>query len=278
VLSSNGSLQARAGSARDPTGSTLSSTPLLLHELRHGVPGQCVFDSDLGTPRGHRYFGCSTDSPPGLEFLDSPRNSDGTPSALLALQHGPADLISFPRCIWPNFSLYNRTIHNFHKEIIMKSKLLAIILAWNVMCWAQTTTPNPTPAPEKKAAPADAKSGCPCCEKMGHDHATMHKDMQACMHSKEGKDAMGCCSGKDSKVAASCCSGNEGKNAMACCHDQGANATAKDEKAASCCAGGKCEGKEMSCSTAKSGKSTEGCCGGNSCGKHEHAEHATSGN
>lgn len=162
----------------------------------------------------------------------------------------------------------------------MKSKWLAMILLLNVMCWAQTATPNPVPAPQQKSTPADAKPGCPCCGKMGamHDHAAMHKDMQACMQSKEGKDAMDCCAGKDSKDAMSCCSGKEGKNAMPCCHDKEATATAKDGKTASCCGGAKGEGKEMSCCAAKDGKSAEGCCGGNSCGKHDHAEHATPGN
>jgi len=150
----------------------------------------------------------------------------------------------------------------------MKSKLLAMILLLNVMCWAQTATPNPVPAPEQKSTAADAKAACPCCEKMGemHDHAAMHKDMQACMHSKEGKDAMDCCAGKD------------GKEAMACCHDKEANATAKDGKTASCRGAGKCEGKEMSCCASKDGKNAKGCCAGNSCGKHDHAEHATPGN
>lgn len=147
----------------------------------------------------------------------------------------------------------------------MKSKLLAMILMLNVMCWAQTATP--APAPEQKSAPAEAKPNCPCCEKMGdmHDHAAMHKNMQACMHTKDGKDAMDCCAGKD------------GKSEMACCHDKGVNTTAKDGKT-SCCGAGKCEGKEISCCAAKDGKSAEGCCGGNSCSKHDHAEHAAPGN
>ena len=153
--------------------------------------------------------------------------------------------------------------------------MFAIILALNVACWAQTATP----APEQKSAP-EAKSSCPCCDKMGemHDHATMHKDMQACMQSKDGKGAMDCCGGKDGKEAMSCCSGNDAKNATACCHDKEANATAKDGKAASCCGAGKCEGKEMSCCAAKDGKSAIGCCAGDSCGKHDHAEPATPGN
>jgi hypothetical protein len=156
----------------------------------------------------------------------------------------------------------------------MKAKLLAILLGLSVMSWAQSATPNPTPAPEQKTAPAEAKHECPCCEKMGamHDHAAMHdhgamKDMEGCcMH----KDA----AAKDGKEAMSCCAGVEGK--MACGHETDAKATAKDGKApASCCAGGKCEGKEMSCCA---GEAAHGCCGGNSCGKHEHAEHAAPGN
>jgi hypothetical protein len=149
----------------------------------------------------------------------------------------------------------------------MKSKLFAMILALNVVCWAQTATPNSVPA-AGQTAPAEAKAGCSCCEKMGdmHDHAAMHKDMQACMHSKDGKDARDCCAGKDSK------------SAMPCCHDKDANATAKDGKAASCCAEAKCEGKEMSCCTTKTAEAAHGCCAGNSCRKHEHAEHTAAGN
>lgn len=146
----------------------------------------------------------------------------------------------------------------------MKFKLLAVLLALNVMCWAQTaTTPNPAPTPEKKTAPAEAKTECPCCEHMSADHAAMHKGMEGCCAHKDA-------AAKDSKEAMSCCAGADGK--MACGHDKDTKATAKDGKdAMSCCAGGKCEGKEMSCCTAKAGAAANGCCGGNSCGKHEHA-------
>jgi len=162
----------------------------------------------------------------------------------------------------------------------MRSKLLALILALNVMGWAQAATSNTAPVPEQNSAAAEAKADCPCCEKMGdvHDHAAMHKDMQACMHSKDGKDGMACCAGKDSKDGMPCCSGKDGKNTMACCQGKEANATAKDAKTASCCgSSSKSQEKEVSCCSAKDGKSAKGCCGANSCGK-QNAEHATPGN
>jgi hypothetical protein len=153
----------------------------------------------------------------------------------------------------------------------MKSKLLAVLLALNVMCWAQTsTTPNPAPAPEKKSAPAEAKPACPCCEHMGADHAAMHNGMESCCMHKDAagkdKDAMSCCAGMDDK--------------MACGRAKDNKATAKDDKApASCCGSGKCAaGKEMSCCAAKAGDADHDCCGGNACGKHDHAQHAAPGN
>ena len=152
----------------------------------------------------------------------------------------------------------------------MKRNLIAILLALTVMSWAQSTTPTQTPAPDQKSAPADAKPGCPCCEKMSSaDHSSMHKDMKACMHhdAKDGKETISCCGDKDAKDAASCC----GKDAKAC---------SKDGKTMACCAEGKCaEGHEMACCSAKDGDAaSHGCCGGNSCGKHDHHEHATPGN
>ena len=138
----------------------------------------------------------------------------------------------------------------------MKRNLIAILLALTVMSWAQSTTPTQTPAPDQKSAPADTKPACPCCEKMSSaDHGSMHKDMQACMHhdGKDGKETSTCCGGKDAKDAASCC----GKDAKACSKD----------------------GKTMACCTGKDGDAaSHGCCGGNSCGKHDHHEHATPGN
>jgi hypothetical protein len=156
----------------------------------------------------------------------------------------------------------------------MKRKLVTILIALTTMAWAQSATPNQTPAPEQKTAPATAKPACPCCDKMASaDHSSMHKDMQACMHhdasaKADGKDAMQCCAGKDAKDAASCCGGRDMK------------ACAKDDKSAACCAGGKTgEGHEMACCSAKPGDaSSPGCCGGNSCGRHEHQEHSAPGN
>ncbi len=137
----------------------------------------------------------------------------------------------------------------------MKFKFCALILALTVMAWAQSTTPNQTPAPDQKSAPADAKPACPCCDKMASaEHSSMHKDMKACMHhdAKDGKEAMACCGGKDAKDAACC-----GKDAKACSKD----------------------GKTMACCAAKDGETgPHSCCGGNSCGKHDHHEHAAPGN
>jgi hypothetical protein len=136
----------------------------------------------------------------------------------------------------------------------MKRNLIAILLALTVMSWAQSTTPNQDP--DRKSAPADAKPGCPCCDKMASaDHRSMHRDMTACMHhdAKDGKEAMACCGGKDAQDASSRC----GKDAKACSKD----------------------GKTMACCSAKDGDATShGCCGGDSCEKHDHHEHATPGN
>ena len=153
----------------------------------------------------------------------------------------------------------------------MKRNLIALLLALTVMSWAQSTTPNQTPAPDQKSAPADTKPGCPCCEKISSaDHSSMQKDMKACMHhdAKDGKETIACCGEKDAKDATSCC----GKDAKAC---------SKDGKTMACCAEGKCaEGhEEMACCSSKDGDAaSHGCCCGNSCGKHDHHEHATPGN
>ena len=156
----------------------------------------------------------------------------------------------------------------------MKHKLLVLFLALTVMSWAQSTTPNQTPAPDQKTAPADAKPACPCCDKMA-DHTAMHKDMDCCKQhdasTKDDKEAMSCCSEKDAKSEMSCCGG---KDAKACMKKDGAK---DDKSSASCCANGKCgEGHEMACCSAKEG-SASGCCGGNQCGKHNH-EPASPGN
>jgi hypothetical protein len=155
----------------------------------------------------------------------------------------------------------------------MKHKLLVLFLALTVMSWAQSTTPNQTPAPEQKTVPADAKPACPCCDKMA-DHAAMHKDMDCCKHhdasAKDGKESMSCCSEKDAKGEMAC----GGKDAKACMKKDGAKG---DKSSASCCANGKGgEGHEMACCSAKEG-SASGCCGGNQCGKHNH-EPASPGN
>ena len=150
----------------------------------------------------------------------------------------------------------------------MKHKLIAILLALTIASWAQTATPNTTPAPEQKSAPADAKAGC--CDKMA-EHADMHNGM-ACMRHPDAsktdkqdkqsvKGSASCCAGKDAKN--SCCAGKEGKSCS------------KDAKS-SCCDKKSGEGHEMACCSAKDGKA-DSCCGGMQCGKHDH-EPAAPGN
>jgi hypothetical protein len=151
----------------------------------------------------------------------------------------------------------------------MKRNLIAILLALTVMSWAQSTTPSQTPAPDQKTAPADTKPACACCDETASgDHSSMYKDMKACMHhdAKDRKEAMACYGGKDANHAACC-----GKDAKAC---------SKDGKTMACCADGKCaEGCETACCSAKDGETaSHGCGGGNSCGKHDHHQHAAPGN
>jgi len=143
----------------------------------------------------------------------------------------------------------------------MKHKLIAILLALTIASWAQTATPNSTPSPEQKAAPADTKAGC--CDKMA-EHADMHKGM-ACMRHPDAsktdkqdkqsvKGSPSCCAGKDAKN--SCCAGKEGKSCS-----KGAKSSCCDKKSG--------EGHEMACCSAKDGKA-DSCCGGMQCGKHDH--------
>lgn len=149
----------------------------------------------------------------------------------------------------------------------MKHKLIALLLASTMMSWAQTSTPNQAPPSDQKPAVADAKAGCPCCDKMS-GHADMHEGM-ACMRQTSAKkkdksskkEAMACC-GKDMK--ASCCAGKDGQSCS------------KDGKMA-CCEGKPGEAKEMACCAGKDGKAHE-CCGGMPCGKHDRQDPAAPGN
>lgn len=145
----------------------------------------------------------------------------------------------------------------------MKHNLIALILAVTVMSWAQSSTP--APAPGQNSTPA--KASCPCCEKMA---SADHKGMDCCMHhDATGKDSkeMPCCVGKDAKDS-SCCGGKDAKS------------SSKDDKAAaSCCGAGKPgEGHEMACCAKDAKDGANGCCSSKQCGKHEHADHPTSGN
>jgi hypothetical protein len=152
----------------------------------------------------------------------------------------------------------------------MKLKLIALFLALTVMSWAQSTTPNQTPAPEQKAAPTDAKATCPCYDKPA---AADHKDVHACMHhettSQDAKEAMSCCADKDSINADSCCSAKDGKSCSK--EDKASAAPGGDGKSSG--------GHEMACCSGKEGaNSSHGCCDGMQCGKHDHHDHAAPGN
>jgi hypothetical protein len=160
-------------------------------------------------------------------------------------------------CRAPRLTLYIR------KEILMKLRTIALMLAVSVTLWAQT--PDTTPAPDTK----DAKPGC--CAHMGHMESDKmgadSKEANSC--AKHGKS---CCAGmhdkKDGKEAKMACS-KGAKEGMACCKGK----EAKDAKAG-CCAGmGKDDekdaaaamkhddmhhaaGDKMSC-----GKDGKSCCG-----------------
>jgi hypothetical protein len=150
----------------------------------------------------------------------------------------------------------------------MKHKLIPLVLALTMMSWAQSTPPN-----QEKAAPEQAKSACPCCEKMASEHGEMHKGMHACMHAnaagKDSKEAMSCCAGKDAKGEMGCC----GKDGKACAKE---NQTAKGEKSSMACCGANCQGHDMACCSHKDGDAaSHGCCQSSQCKQHEHA---TTGN
>jgi len=140
----------------------------------------------------------------------------------------------------------------------MKHKLIAILLALTIASWAQTATPNTTPSPEQKSAPADTKAGC--CDKMA-EHADMHKGMACMRHpdasktDKQDKQSV--------KGSPPCCARKEGKSCS-----KGAKSSCCDKKSG--------EGHEMACCSAKDGKA-DSCCGGMQCGKHDH-EPAAPGN
>jgi len=78
----------------------------------------------------------------------------------------------------------------------MKYKAMVWFLALTVMSWAQSATTIQTPAPDQKAATADAKAGCSCGEKSS---SAEHKKGHGCMrHNASAKNKMQCGSGKDS--------------------------------------------------------------------------------
>jgi hypothetical protein len=144
----------------------------------------------------------------------------------------------------------------------MKPRVLALILALTVACWAQTATQNTPATPPQSTAPAE-KAKCPCCDKMA---ASDTKDARACCahhdhHSGDSKEMASCCSGKDAK---SCCGDADAKSCIksdkdkaACCADCG-----KDKTAAACCGGncGKEPQKGCCCATNKTEKTARNCC------------------
>jgi hypothetical protein len=111
------------------------------------------------------------------------------------------------------------------------------MLALAVLPWAQTSASNASPSTMDAS---NAKSKCPCCQKMGEGKDTKsccaHHDMSA----NDGK-AMSCCSGGKS------CMSKDGKSCMkddktmaAACAKAGCCKTAKEGKAMACCGEAQC--------------------------------------
>lgn len=149
----------------------------------------------------------------------------------------------------------------YHNKILkgdfefMRHKLIALMLVFTAVSWAQNTSQATPSTPQQSTAPADAKA-CSCCDKM----AAEMKDGHACCahHAKSAADAKekSCCGGKD---------------AMAC------KRPAEDKTASACCSGEAC-GKDCgrSCSSAKKGeKAAKSCCAGH-CADHM-TEHSSTG-
>ena len=149
----------------------------------------------------------------------------------------------------------------FMKEITMKFKLLASILALTVASWAQTTTPNPAaPAAQENAAP-QAKAECACCAKM----ASGKENKSCCHHEEAGKDekAMSCGSGEG---PSDYCNGKDAKSCMKA-------GTGKAASCGDCC--GKDHEKDCCASHNKSDKTAMNCCDQKHCS--EHSPHASGG-
>jgi len=126
----------------------------------------------------------------------------------------------------------------FIKEIFMKYRMLALIMALTVVSWSQDASQTAPTTPDKTD-----KANCACCDKMAKSDSK--NDHAACMRKHDGKEMASCCTGKDSK---SCC----GKDA-ACC--------AKDPKMAESC----CKGKDgMKCDHKAGKECGKDCCGSKS--------------
>src|SRR5262249_39447343 len=127
-----------------------------------------------------------------------------------ALQHRASNLISLKsletpvRTSWRR-SPNSRSNRRNHKEISMKYRVIAIVLALAVTSWAQANSSSP----DQK--PAEAKAVCSCCAKTDTANQSDPKQAkQSCMKKTEdGKEVMACCDGKDAKA----CSGET------CCKD-----------------------------------------------------------
>jgi hypothetical protein len=97
----------------------------------------------------------------------------------------------------------------FIKEISMKYKMLALIMALTVVSWSQDATQSAPATPDKTD-----KAGCACCDKMAKSDAK--NDHAACMRKHESKEMASCCGkddaccAKDGKTAESCCKGKDG--------------------------------------------------------------------
>jgi len=126
----------------------------------------------------------------------------------------------------------------FIKEMCMKYKMLALIMALAAVSWSQDATQTAPATPDKTD-----KANCACCDKMAK--SDLQKDHAACMRKHDGKEMATCCCGKDGK---SCC----GPDA-ACC--------ARDGKRAQSC----CQGKDGMKCNGKTGKECgKDCCGSGS--------------
>jgi hypothetical protein len=160
-------------------------------------------------------------------------------------------------------ALTNHSLVIRKKEIIMKLKLTALILALTVASWAQTTIQNPAPPATQENAAPQAKSECACCAKM----ATAKDGHSCCQHEIAGKDEKAMSSSSGEK-ASGCCSGKEAKS---CMKDD------SDKSAATC---GDCCGKDHEkncCASHNKGDKTAMSCGdGKQCGEHC-ASHASAG-